>query len=487
MLSLLQPLPTTTPRIGSVISKTQPDVEVLALCLEDVPHTVQDFHTKRGARDYIICKFLVLGVGTPGFAKVPYLSKKRKGEKEDGSKPLYENDGLLFEGKVRMHAFEKGPTNKDKGDRVDGDSTTGVLCPGVCLAFFIREEMYEVGKIMANSTIERNSQVCLQIASSNIDSANKGYLLKLKKVKHMDRPFSLESFLKHLPNSEMQYEALINHTRETYGALRGSLDSNTDSKFFAVDQLGGQAFAVLDDDGFVLCNAKGHNQEGFADEIAVSREMVLACIGCACEKKALLVLNIALAMNSIAVLIKSSVGSTIALNSEKICPPMSAMALHWNQNAFLRLDDLARPDISGALAELMTPAAKTPLPVTFIHHTVGDLTVSGYKAAESANWSLTYGHKLDKYCDHLNKAYHVQFQVNEEVSCNNDETEEATSYLSVQGSGPHNHVHVLLLPMNEEGPGNRIITLQLRREKAAVGMKRKRQNIYLFDEDGAGD
>ncbi|MBV5332162.1 hypothetical protein JZU54_00965, partial [bacterium] len=162
------------------------------------------------ARDYIICKFLVLGVGTPGFAKVPYLSKKRKGEKEDAAKPLYENAGLFFEGKVRMHAFEKGPTNKDKGERVEGDSTTGVLCPGVCLAFFIREEMYEVGKIMANSTIERNSQVCLQIASSNIDSANKGYLLKLKKVKHMDRPFSLESFLKHLPNSEMQYEALIN-------------------------------------------------------------------------------------------------------------------------------------------------------------------------------------------------------------------------------------------------------------------------------------
>ncbi|MBV5332160.1 hypothetical protein JZU54_00955 [bacterium] len=83
----------------------------------------------------------------------------------------------------------------------------------------------------------------------------------------------------------------------------------------------------------------------------------------------------------------------------------------------------------------------------------------------------------------MNKAYHIEFQVNEELSCNDDETEEATSYLAVQGSGPHNHVHVLLRPMNEEGPGNKLITLQLRREKAAVGMKRKRQNIYLFDED----
>ena len=37
--------------------------------------------------------------------------------------------------------------------------------------------------------------------------------------------------------------------------------------------------------------------------------------------------------------------------------------------------------------------------------------------------------------------------------------------------------------MNEKGPGNKIITMQMRRDKAAVGMKRKRPNIYLFDEE----
>ena len=482
MLSLLQPLPTTAARIGSVISKTQPDVEVLALCLEDVPHTVQDFHAKRGARDYLILKFLLVGVGPPGFAKVPYLSKKRKGEKENAAKALYETAGLCFEGKVRMHAFEKGPTNKDKGERVEGEGMTGVLCPGLCLAFFIREEMYEVGKIFANSAMLRNSQVCLQIASSNIDSANKGYLLKLKKIKQLDRPFGLDSFLKLMPNSEMQYEALINVTRETYPALRGSLDSNTDSKFFVVEQLGAQAFADVESDDYVICAAKSHQQEGFVDEIAVSKEMVRACLGCSCDKKALLVLNMALAMNSISLLLKSSVGSTIALNSEKIGLPMSAIAMHWNQNAFLRLDDIARPDVSAALAELMSPACNTPLPLTFMHHTLGDLTVSGYKGSASANWSLTYGHKLDKYCDHLNKAHHIEFQVVGEETCNDDETEEATTYLSVQGCGPHNQVHVILRPMSEEGPGNRIITLQLRRDKASVGLKRKRPNIYLQDE-----
>ena len=112
--------------------------------------------------------------------------------------------------------------------------------------------------------------------------------------------------------------------------------------------------------------------------------------------------------------------------------------------------------------------------------------MSGYKGAASGTWSLTYGHKLDKYCDHLNKAYHIEFQVVGEETCNDDETDEATSCLSVHGSGPHHQVHVLLRPMNEDGPANKLITLQLRRDNAAVGMKRKRPNIYLLDEDCVG-
>lgn len=476
MLSLLQTLPKGISRIGGVISKNQPDVEVLALCLDDVPHTLSDFHVKRGTRDYIICKFLVVGVGTPGFAKVPYQSKKRKGEKEDPGKALYEKES---EGTVRIYAFEKGPTNKDKGVRVESDSATGVLCPGVCVAFFLREEMYEVGKILANTNIAKNSQVCLQIASSNIDSANKGYLLKLKKIKHIQTPFNLESNFKHMPKTEIEYESLINHTRETYPALRGSLDSNTDNKFFVVEQLGAQAFADVEGDDFVICGAKSHNQEGFVDEIALPKEMVRTCIGCSCDKKALLVLNIALSMNSVSLLLKSSAGSTIALNSEKISPPMSAVAMNWNQNAFLRLDDLAKPDVLTGLEELLSPAAKTPLPVTFLHHTIGDMNVSGLKYAESACWSFTYGHRSDRYCDHMNKVYNIYFQVNEEVMCDDEETDEATSYLSVEGCGPHNQVHVLLQPVNEDGPGNKIITLQMRREKGMVGSKRKRPNIYL--------
>lgn len=476
MLSLLQTLPKGTSRIGGVICKNQPDVEVLALCLDDVPHTLADFHVKRGTRDYIICKFLVVGVGTPGFAKVPYVSKKRKGEKEELGKALYEKEN---EGTVRMYAFEKGPTNKDKGGRVESESATGVLCPGVCLAFFLREEMYEVGKIIATSNIARNSQVCLQIASSNIDSASKGYLLKLKKMKHLQTQHNLESNFKSMPKTEIEYEKLINHTRETYPALRGSLDSNTDNKFFVVEQLGVQAFADAEGDDFVICGAKSHNHEGFVDEIAISKEMVQACIGCSCDKKALLVLNMALAMNSISLLLKSSAGSTIALNSEKITPPMSAVAMNWNQNLFLRLDDIAKPEISAALGELMSPAAKTPLPVNFLHHTIGDMTVSGYKSADSASWSFTYGHKSDKYCDHTNRVYNIYFQVIEEETCDDEATDEATSYLSVEGCGPHNHVHVLLQPVNEEGPGNKIITLQMRRDKGVAGVKRKRPNIYL--------
>ena len=51
-----------------------------------------------------------------------------------------------------------------------------------------------------------------------------------------------------------------------------------------------------------------------------------------------------------------------------------------------------------------------------------------------------------------------------------------------QPSSPRNPVHVLLQPMNEEGPGNKIITLQMRRDKGVAGLERKRPNIYLEED-----
>ncbi len=43
---------------------------------------------------------------------------------------------------VKFYVYEKGDTNKDKGVRCH--DYFGVLAPGLCLTFFLREEMFQV-------------------------------------------------------------------------------------------------------------------------------------------------------------------------------------------------------------------------------------------------------------------------------------------------------------------------------------------------------
>ena len=186
MLHLTAPVQYTSTKCGSYISKVQPDVEVLAIAVTDVPSTQAEFDAKRGARDFIICKFLILGIGPPGFGKVPYKHKhkaKKGASDEEQGKSLYES---IESSLVKFYAYEKGDTNKDKGVRCD--DCFGVLCPGLCLTFFLREEMFQASKVISEKAISKMEFVCLQVASSNVTGATAGYLLKLKKIRYIPPP-----------------------------------------------------------------------------------------------------------------------------------------------------------------------------------------------------------------------------------------------------------------------------------------------------------
>jgi hypothetical protein len=115
MLHLVAPVQYDTTKCGSYISKTQPDVEVLSMAVTDIPNTQVEFDVKRGGRDFIICKFLVMGVGPPGFGKVPYKHKhktKKGTVEEEQDKSLYES---VESSVVKFYSYEKGDTKKDKG------------------------------------------------------------------------------------------------------------------------------------------------------------------------------------------------------------------------------------------------------------------------------------------------------------------------------------------------------------------------------------
>ena len=135
MLHLTAPVQYNSTKCGAYISKVQPDVEVLAIALDDIPHTQAEFDAKRGSRDFLICKFLVVDIGPAGFGRVPYKHKnkaKKPTSEDEQGKNLYENVESAL---VKFYAYEKGDTNKDKGVRCD--DCFGALCPGLSLTFFL--------------------------------------------------------------------------------------------------------------------------------------------------------------------------------------------------------------------------------------------------------------------------------------------------------------------------------------------------------------
>ena len=67
-------------------------------------------------------QFCVVATGPPGFSSAPYLSTKKKGEKDKDTQPLYASSsrGTVF------YPFEKGApsrTGKDRGRRVRSSTT----------------------------------------------------------------------------------------------------------------------------------------------------------------------------------------------------------------------------------------------------------------------------------------------------------------------------------------------------------------------------
>ena len=145
MLDHLGPSTHAPLRCGTHIAKNQPDVEVCAMSLSKLPASKAEFDAVRGTREFVIAKFLLLALGPPGFGKVPYNSKRSVGQKEEAGKPLYESTD---DGRVRLFSFEKGKTNKDKGERVEAEESGGFLEPGLVLSFFLREEFWDPPKIL---------------------------------------------------------------------------------------------------------------------------------------------------------------------------------------------------------------------------------------------------------------------------------------------------------------------------------------------------
>ena len=482
MLHLVAPVQYNPTKCGSYISKTQPDVEVLAMAVTDIPNTQAEFDAKRGSRDFIICKFLVMAVGPPGFGKVPYKHKhkaKKGAFEEEQGKSLYES---VEPSVVKFYAYEKGDTNKDKGVRCD--DTFGVLCPGICLTFFLREEMFQSSKIVSDKPISKMQFVCLQVASSNVTGAAAGYLLKLKKIKHIPPPEDLMQALTKLPQTEEAYEVLMEQCRSTHQTMKGVISDKLDVKYCVVSSMGRDVFATYDDEeGFVICNAAINNKEGFTDEIVVHESLVLSCFDTSCVKTALRLLNIALSMDAVVLLLQTAPETTIALNEDKPTAPNTALCLVCDYNKLLLLDALKA---AGAIAWVQDEMR------CFSHNIIEDMKVATFignmqlelaKVKDSEFSTFTYSCTDVTYRDHANNAHHIYIRIDEDVNDAGDEDATCNftpKIISHESAGKYNALTIMLKQHNSPAPPKELLSLQMRRGcMSMLGSKRKRPNLLL--------
>lgn len=479
MLHLAAPVQYPTTKCGSYISnKAQPDVEVLAIALDDIPHTSAEFDSKRGTRDFIVCKFLVLSIGPPGFGKVPYKHKnkvKKVAFEEEQGKCLYES---MDAGLVKFYAYEKGDTNKDKGVRCD--DCFGVLAPGLCLTFFLREEMFQPTKMLADNLISKLQYVCLQVASGNVTGASAGYLLKLKKIKAIPPPQDLMHALAKLPQTEEAYELLMEHHRNTYTTMKGGISDKLDIKYCVVSSMGRDVFADYDaEEGFLICNAAINNKEGFTDEIFVRESLVLSCFDTACVQTALRILNIALSMDAIHLLLQAAPETTIALNEDKPTAPNTALSILCDYNKLLFFDALSNANAHAWMQDEMRCFSHNFPEEMKVSTVIGNMQLELAKEKDTEFSTFTYCCNDVIYKDHLNCSNQIYIRVHDQVKfCCDTESSEPAKFLSHAKSGPYNTLDILLKPQSSTSSPKKILTFQMRRgAMSSVGSKRKRPNI----------
>jgi hypothetical protein len=491
MLQLIAPVQYGATKVGTYITPRQPDVEVLAVALDDVPHNAEEFDKKKGGRDWIICKFLIVAVGSAGFGKVPY-KQKHKGKKgsadDEECKSLYEN---IEASMVKLYAYEKGDTNKDKGPRVD--DCFGVLCPGLCLTFFLREEMFQASKIIADRVIGKTQFVCLQVGSSNVglDSskgAAGGWLIKLKKIKSIAPPDDVMQALTKMPATEEAYDLLMSQHRNTHTSMKGVLSDKVEVKYSAVSSMGRDVFAVYENNSFVICNSGIINKEGFTDEIVVHKDLVLACFDTLCVDTALRVLNIALCVDAVRLLLQTAPEVSIALNEDEVPPPNTALHVLCDYNKLLLFDALKDDAIGTWVQDKLRSFSQAPAQDMADSTVIGNMQLEIARPHDIPFCTLTYTSTDNVYKDHAGIVNHIYIRVHEFVDFNSEPaslTESAPKFLAHSKSGAFNRVEILLRPPNTAGPMKPVASLQMRRgAMSTLGSKRKRPNISTdFDEN----
>lgn len=261
-------------RPGKINSMVQPDVELLVMMLKDVPLTAEKFSEMSSGRDWVTFNFVVLAVGPPGFSNVPFTAGPKKMNVE--TKTLYDLDEHA---NTRFYPFEKGATNRDRGERVSQmmvagtdvliDATT-VLETGTCISLFLRQEGMEMMKepvmhapleagalgapavCKAPDTVPANSLMAIVLSSNNISQTAAGRGLKLKKARKVASSCMLSVF-SGMPQGEERADEVMMRTKAQATICNLVVKDNIKVFGCVADPLA-HATTDTESDALVLCN-----------------------------------------------------------------------------------------------------------------------------------------------------------------------------------------------------------------------------------------
>ena len=347
-------------RIGTNIVSRNPDIEVAALTLKDIPLTETSFQELSKSADWYRFSFLTMQVGPPGFSTVPYSSTRKKDEKPIAGLNLYES---VQDNKTRVYPYMKGKTNKDRGVRVKempcedvtgDDKATGTveasvtIKPGMCFAHFMRRdiEFDRGGKFFVDAIEDLNDRkvlpafsiVYFQISSSNVDQASNGRILKVRRMKIASEPSAvIAKSLPLLPTSEGEFKEVNECSYENNWGMRENMDKGTTRLFTLKPSK--NAF-MTEEDNSVLVGANENVEEALCTPTALS--LVLPS---ATRTERLKFLNIAIVCGAVNMLVRTNNSDGMVMDCSGEAFVHKVVAIHVDTNKMLGLQDLSEIDL----------------------------------------------------------------------------------------------------------------------------------------------
>ena len=488
MNSLFSPISVGTPSVGSEITRRNPDVEIMAMTLNDTPLSLDGFNSLEGGRGWYSMKFMVLMVGGPGFSSVPYTASKKGGEKEV-SKKLYE---MTEDGKTRFFSYQKGKTNKDRGERmsvfsaddiVDGN-VTAVLVPGMCLTQFVRSDVFEKDFVVGNvdsSVLPPYSIVYMQLGSSNCEQAIKGRLIKLRKMKVASAPSMWQKMMIKLPASPSEFRAA--NSTELNFSIRENIDSRMNSTYyqFAVDKT---AFVMKEGDAILACEPNEAIKEALIEPPVLNDILPTADLD-----QRIKFLNMAISTGSVRMFCKSPnqedsfvMDTSIDRYSDKI------IGIDIDYNTMFGIDvlsniDFANVDLTKTVVQVDAPGIDKKIWMSWI---AGEDVLLWWKGD-------TWGAATDpKHCKN-SIAFSIKTNIIEPV--NSQSLPDTRSLLDRNAAGPFFRIRMHMLgtdtmdqfrlKLSENDNEKCLMTVELRTENrgASGGQKRKRPALCFEAED----